>query len=193
MKNLIDEIGKANLTDTFNSSVGNFDRFCNRSAIDLNCGSAKIPTGVYFSGDFTLSFWLYLKLHRPNSTLIVFGSNASSVYISLNGISPRLEISIINQLNSSFLASKTVIAVSRWYFLTFVLNDITGFIYINENLDTNGTLLVPRGSIRNRNYIGKYRSVGNCSYFVMDDLKIYEGAMFSEQIKDEYIDCNFFF
>ena len=35
MKNLIDEIGKANLTDTFNSSVGSLDRFCNRSAIDV--------------------------------------------------------------------------------------------------------------------------------------------------------------
>lgn len=190
MKNLIDEIDKANLTDAFNSSVGSFDRFCNRSAINLNCGSAKIPTGVYFSGDFTLSFWLNLKVYRPNTTVIVFGSNADSVYISLNGTSPRLEISIFNQLNSSFLASKTVIALARWYYLTFVLNDITGLIYIDENLDTNGTLLVPKGSIRNKNYIGKYQSVGNCSYFVMDDLKIYEGAMFSEQIKNEYIDCN---
>ena len=72
MKNLIDEIGKANLTDTFNSSVGSLDRFCNRSAININCGSAKIPTGVYFSGDFTLSFWLQLLHNHVLGTHVRF-------------------------------------------------------------------------------------------------------------------------
>ncbi len=61
MSNLSDVVGGANL---FGGSSYSFvsDRFnSSNSAIFFNQGYLQVPTGVYFSGDFTFTAWIYFK------------------------------------------------------------------------------------------------------------------------------------
>ncbi len=61
MDNLNDVIGGANLFKGFSYS-SDLDRFCSpNAAIYFNQGYLQVPEGVYFSGDFTVTAWIYLK------------------------------------------------------------------------------------------------------------------------------------
>jgi hypothetical protein len=74
MNNLTDVIGGAYL---FGGSNYSFvpDRFCSlNSAIYLNKGYLQVPAGVYFSGDFTLTAWIYLKSYQSYSRIFDFGN-----------------------------------------------------------------------------------------------------------------------
>ena len=53
-----DEIGIAHLYDEVNVTLIQ-DRFGkSNSALKLNNGYLKIPSGIYFSGDFTITAWV---------------------------------------------------------------------------------------------------------------------------------------
>ena len=73
MSNQSDVVGGANL---FGRSSYSFvpDRFCSaNSAIYFNKGYLQVPEGVYFSGDFTFTAWVYLKSYQPWSRIFDFG------------------------------------------------------------------------------------------------------------------------
>jgi hypothetical protein len=78
MSNLIDSVRGANL---FGGSRYSFvpDRFCSaNSAIYFNQGYLQAPSGVYFSGDFTVTAWIYLKSYKSSSRLIDFGNGVAN-------------------------------------------------------------------------------------------------------------------
>lgn len=67
-------------TVNVNGSVGfGLDRFNNTDgAILLNNSYYKLPTGVYFSGDFTILAWVKLNTYSSNSRLLDCGNGPSS-------------------------------------------------------------------------------------------------------------------
>jgi hypothetical protein len=78
MSNLSDVVGGANLYGGSNYSF-TFDRFCSaNSAIYFNKGYLQVPEGVYFSGDFTVTAWIYLKSYQSYSRIFDFGNGRIS-------------------------------------------------------------------------------------------------------------------
>ena len=201
MNNLSDVVGGANL---FGGSKYSFttDRFgIPNAAIYFNQGYLEVPSGVYFSGDFTVTAWIYLKSYKYFSSILEFSNGMYSDNIDLLMYESTSYLSTYVYKGSSkqyfkTSSSSTGINLNQWYFVTFVLNSTTGYIYVNGNQIANGTLYVPNNIIRTRNYIGGtswYLTDYNADA-IYDEIKIYEGAMPSPEILSEFINskyCNF--
>ena len=189
MSNLSDVIGGANMDGSLiNISFVN-DRFCNaNSAIFFNNASAlKVPPGVYFSGDFTITIWIYLKAFQSHNTrLIDFGNGnyADTVFAFYNSMQIKYFISLNSTTKWSYgMSTNSLIELNKWYHVTFTLSGTTGYVYVNGSLAVNrSTMIVPRNILRNLNYIGLYYAIA-----IFDDLKFYQGAMSQAQILNDYI------
>jgi hypothetical protein len=188
MSNLSDVVGGANLYGGENYSFVP-DRFGSQnSAIYFNQGYLQVPSGNYFSGDFTFTAWIYLKTNQPWLKIFDFGNNgdggSDNVGLAINMTNSKITGFTYN--NSSRLliqASSIIINLNQWYFISFVLNGTTGYIYVNGNQVANDTLNVPNNITRINNYIGKSDLNADAIY---DEFKIYEGALSSSNIMNEY-------
>jgi len=89
MSNMNDVVDGANLFGGSSYSF-TYDRFCSaKSAIYFNQGYLQVPPGVYFTGDFTVTAWIYLKSYQSYSTIFEFAnlkSNGIQGFIYVNGI-----------------------------------------------------------------------------------------------------------
>ena len=169
-----------------------YDRFCNSySAIYFNVGFLQVPSGVYFSGDFTITAWIYLLAYQSYSRIIDFGNGGSSdnVVFSMLSNSAKLYAHIYNAASAtSFMSTPSLIQLNTWYHVAFVFKGTVGYIFFNGNLATSGTQYVPKNVSRSSNYIGKSNWINDLNAkATYDDLRIYEGALSATQILTEYI------
>jgi len=194
MNNLSDVIGGANLFGGFNYSFVP-DRFClPNSAIYFNNGYLQVPAGVYFSGDFTVTAWIYLKSYQYYSRIFDFGigqKNDNIILAIKNTTSQMIGFLFKSSLNTNIEAS-SIINLNQWYFISFVLSGTTGYIYVNGvQVASTALLLVPNNIERTSNYIGKsnwpYDSNADAIY---DEIKIYNQALASDDIMNEYINSS---
>ena len=191
MNNLSDVLGGANLFGGLSYSFVP-DRFCSlNSAIYFNHGYLKVPVGVYFSGDFTVTAWIYLKSYQYYSRIIDFGNGQASANIVFSMFTNSLTLfgRIYNYSSTSHvLSTSPIINVNQWYFISFVLSGTTGYIYVNGSQVANGTLSSPNNITRKINYIGKsnWASDSNADA-IYDEIKIFKGALSSTDILNEYI------
>jgi len=184
MNNLTDVISGANL---FGGSSYSFvpDRFCSlNSAIYFNHGYLQVPAGVYFSGDFTVTGWIYLKSYQYYSRIIDFGieNNNNNIILAFSDNTSMIYGKIVQYFQTS-----SIINLNKWYFIAYVLSGTTGYIYVNGNRKATGTLLSPNNITRKNNYIGKsnYFDQANADA-IYDDIKIFKGALSSNVILNEY-------
>jgi hypothetical protein len=192
MSNLSDVVGEANLFGGFNYSFVP-DRFCTpNSAIYFNSGYLQVPTGVYFLGDFTFTAWIYLKSYQLWTTLFDFGNGSpnDNVYLGMynqTNETNTMYASVYNFFTYKAIQTKSIIDLNKWYFLSFVLSKTKGYVYVNGNEISNGTLFVPNNLNRTSNYFGK-SNYDNISYAdaIYDEIKIYQIALSSSQIMNEY-------
>jgi len=157
MSNLSDVIGGANLFGGGNYSFVP-DRFGTpNSAIYFNSGFLQVPDGVYFSGDFTFTGWIYLKSYQSWSRLFDFGNGPANdnVFLSMFKTTSQLHGCSFNRSNLSNFVTSPIINLNKWYFVAFVLSGTKGNIYVDGNQVANGTLYVPNNIIRISNFIGK--------------------------------------
>jgi len=192
MNNLSDVIGGANLFGGSNYSFFS-DRFSiPNSAIYFNNGYLQVPAGVYFSGDFTLTAWIYLKSYQLNSRIFDFGNGPGidNVILSIDGTTSQIRGRIYNGngLSSySEITRSSIINLNQWYFISFVLSGTTGYIYVNGNLVINGSLQKPNNKTRTNNYIGKSNLASNSNAnAIYDEIKIYNKALTSIEISSQY-------
>jgi len=192
MSSLSDAVGEANLFEGVNYSFVP-DRFCSaKSAIYFNGGYLQVPNGVYFSGDFTFTAWVYLKSYQSWSRFFEFGNGLGSdnvifamVYSTSQLIGLTFDGSSQSYIETS--SSTTIINLYEWNFISFVLSNLTGYIYVNGDQVANGILNVPNNITRTKNYIGKsYSPLGSNADAIYDELKIYQDALSSIDIKNEY-------
>ena len=191
MNNLTDVVSGANL---FGGSNYSFypDRFStSNSAIYFNRGYLQVPTGVYFSGDFTLTAWIYLKSYQYYSRIIDFGNGQASANIIFSMFTNSLTLfgKIYNYSDTSLvLSTSPIINLNQWYFISFVLSGTTGYIYVNgSQVATKTLLLVPNNITRTSNYIGKsnFENISNADA-IYDEIKIYNRALTSIEISSQY-------
>jgi len=187
--NLLEVIRGANL---FNGSNYFYvpDRFCApNSAIYFNNGYLQVPEGVYFSGDFTLTAWIYLKSYQSWARIIDFanGQYSDNVVLTMFGETSQISGFIFKGSNSSSIATSIVINLNQWYFVAFVLNSTTGYICVNGNQVANGTLYVPNNITRTSNYIGKSNMANPNADAIYDEIQIYRGGLSLKEIMKKYI------
>ncbi len=168
-----------------------YDRFCNAySAIYFNVGFLQVPSGVYFSGDFTITAWIYLLAYQSHSRIIDFGNGAASdnVVFAMMSSSSSMYALINNATSHILITTPSLIQLNTWYHVAFVFKGTVGYIYVNGNLATSGTQYVPRNVSRSSNYIGKSNWINNQNAnATYDDLRIYAEALSATQILTEYI------
>ena len=187
MSNLSDVVGGANL---FGGSSYSYvpDRFCTaNSAIYFNHGYLQVPSGIYFSGDFTVTAWIYLKSYRSWSRIFDFGNGGPSDNVVLSTVEKMYALTFHGSNNIPYLTSSHVINLNQWYFVAYDLSGTTGYIYVDGIQVATGTLLVPNNIQRTSNYIGKNnwptRPIADAIY---DEIKIFQGALTSTDIMNEY-------
>jgi hypothetical protein len=186
MKDLNDLIGEASL---YGGSSYSFvpDRFgSDNSAIYFNQGYLQVPAGVYFSGDFTVTAWIYLKSYQYYSRIIDFGNepNNDNIILAMIGTTSQIYGRV-----SQYFQTSSIINLNQWYFISFVLSGTTGYIYVNGRQVVTGSLRIPSNITRQSNYIGKsnWASDSNADA-IYDEIKIFKGALTSNDILNEYID-----
>jgi hypothetical protein len=188
MSNLSDVVGGANLFGGSNFMFTS-DRFgAQNAAIYFNQGYLQVPTGVYFSGDFTVTTWINLKSYQSYSRFFDFGNGAGSdnVLLSMTESFSKMHGVIFKSSLSSYIQTSSIINLNEWYFISFVLSGTTGYIYVNGNQVKTNQLNVPNSILRANNYIGK-SNFGNANTdAVYDEFKIYQGALSSSDIMNEY-------
>jgi hypothetical protein len=183
--NLNDIIGGANLYGGSGFSFTN-DRFCAKSsALYLDYGGfVQIPADIYFPQDFTITAWIYLLANKLN--LLQFGNpySINNITISLNNSKIYFQI-----FNSSIEVS-TKLNLYEWYFFSFVVSGKTGYIYFNGNRIATGilssSLLANNKTI---NFIGDINQRIDKRANI-DEIKIYKGALTSNEIMKEYINTS---
>ena len=187
MNNLSDVIGGANL---YGGSSYSFvpDRFCSpNSAIFFNNGYLQVPSGVYFSGDFTVTAWINIKSYQSYSRIFEFGNGKSTNNIILNMYATTSQIeAYFADPNVQYFLTKQIINLNQWYFVAFVLNGTTGYIYVNGNQVGSNTLYVPTQINRTQNFIGKSRYGDPNPIAIYDEIQIYQGAISSNDIMKKY-------
>jgi hypothetical protein len=126
MSNLNDVVGKANLYDGVDYEFVN-DRFCQpNSSIHLNQGNLQVPKDVYFSGDFTVTLWIFLKSNPLCAEIIC--------------------LKLIRQ---------RLIKLNNWYHVATVLDQKILYVYVNGVLAHNGTGHLLQSLERSHNFISK--------------------------------------
>ena len=148
MSSLSDIVGGANLYNGVSYSFTT-DRFGNaNSAIYLNNGYLQVPPGVYFSGDFTVTAWIYLYTSASTSRIFDFASSSSNNHV---WFTTNLQTCILNGGTWSCINSGASILQNVWYHVAFVLSGTTRYVYLNGDLLDSGTLYVPNSVTRNGN------------------------------------------
>lgn len=187
MSNLSDVVGGADMYNG-NSYSYSFDRFCSpNAAIALNNGYLQVPSGVYFSGDFSLTVWFNYN-YFGNLNIIDFSNGFELDNLAFKVASNYIAAEIYQGDYVDRLNAYTYIQSNTWNHLALVLNGYNGYIYLNGIQVANKQLLIRLNNVnRTSNYVG--RSSMNdfsFSYAMLDDLKIHKGALTSNEILNDY-------
>ena len=186
-------IGGANLFGGSSVTLWN-DRFGrNQSALDLNSGYIQAPPGVYFAGDFTVTFWTFVRQKIEWSRVLDFGNGqgVDNVVICLcYGNQPAIGADIF--FGTSYIQrgfSGVNYEFNKWYFITFVLIETTLSIYYNGSKTGNTSFsnVAPRNILRSSNYVGKSNWNNDAAHpnAKFDDLKFFNRALDQTEILKE--------
>ena len=161
MSNLSDLVCQSDMINT--SAINfDFDRFNNpKAAIYLSNYSLSLPSGDYFFGDFSITFWLNFKSLQSNGEIFNFGSGPSLDNVLLEFIPTEnqqlaLSIRIYKKANDfSIIQLEYQFDINSWYMLALVLREETGTLYVNGQQVKSGKIYLPNDLTRTLNYIGK--------------------------------------
>lgn len=189
MNNLSDVIGGANLYGGSNYYFAP-DRFDTpRSAIFFNQGFLQVPSGSYFSGDFTFTAWIFLVKYQVYSRIIDFGNGQAidNICLQFYQTTSQMQVSVNQGSTVTYIRTSPIFSLKQWYFVAYVLSDKTGYVYVNGNQVGSGTILLPKKIVTTLNYIGKSNWVNDeYAEAVYDDIKIYSGALSSNDVINIY-------
>ena len=191
---LIDIVGGANMTQVGTLSSLVADRLGNlASAINFNGGYYRIPPGVYFNGDFTVTLWANLVYYNSSvskfSRILCLTNLVNNNWydplvltIKVQNLGP--ELVIFNENLSTKISNILPFSLNTWHFLAFNLKTETAFIYIDGVLVASNTLNIPRNVVRSYAYFS-YDPVESATYSQIDFIKFYNRALTSSEILTE--------
>jgi hypothetical protein len=187
-----DVISSADMTQG-NLTSFTMDRFGNlNSALALNGGYTRVPSGVYFDSiEFTISAWVYPSNVGLNSRIIDFGNGrtANNIILSLSSGNLKPYFQIFSRSNLVFTAtSSKPLTENRWQFLTATLNGTNATVYLNGTLvaeSNTQNYTRPFNLSRSNCYVGKSNWPSDrYSSSYLDDLRFYNKSLTQEEIID---------
>lgn len=144
---------------------------------------ASLPSGTYFSGDFTIECWVKPTSHTNWSRIIDFGNSTSNnvVFATSYQLTGKPAIHI----NGGEFFANSQIPLNQWTHLAATLSGTTATIYINGIASGSSTLNVPANVIRNDNFIGRsnWGWGDDAPDATFDDLRIWNVAKTASQIQ----------
>lgn len=185
--NANDIIGAQNLYDGINFSYVNDRLNRNFSAVYLNYGYFKMPTGIYFNGDFSVTIWAKILGYttwsrffeisdgttRDRVLFVLCRSTTGLIgfWINNNGVERAVTPSILPSLN-------------KWYHFAFTINGSNGTIYLNGNMIANAMMIPPRANIRTFNHFGRSQySADKEANAIFDDFMIFNKSLTQDEVK----------
>lgn len=184
MLNLNDAAGGANLVNGVNYSFV-ADRFKNpKEAIQFNFGFLKISKPIWFTGDFSITFWFKLISYSNDSRILLFidefNSHRLSIFCNDGFIITNLfKETVVNQ---PFLTSAFRLDLNVWLHVAYTFQNGTGFLYLNGLMKMKGK----QSTIKNVTMVSNWVGGIPVSNSVFDELKMYEGTLSSVQILDNF-------
>jgi hypothetical protein len=84
-----------------------------------------------------------LKSYKSSSRLIDFGNGVANnnILVAISG-TYNIYGNICKGTTDAYIWTSLIINLNQWYFISFVLSDTTGYIYINGNQEQKQVLLV---------------------------------------------------
>lgn len=182
MSTLRDVIGEQHIESGVGYSF-TLDRFNNpNSAIYLNDGYLQLKPTIHFSGDFTIIAWI--KMFKLDEILTVFKSDYIWFYI---GKRLKLKAKILNESKKNALSSDVELKLNKWYHVAYVLEGLTGHIYLNGvEIATESQNVLPISINKSTSYIGGNNN--GSTYACVDDVKIYKGSLKPIEVMEDYFD-----
>ena len=151
---------------------------------------ALVEPGVAEFGDITISAWVYWGGGNNWQRILDFGNGTGEyMFLAPNaaGTNLRFVISVGGEQN----VQAGLLSIGEWTYVTVTLNGDTARIYVNGELEgTNDAFtLNPYQVNMATNYIADSQYAAD-PYFngLIDDLKIYNYALTTEQIAQDYLD-----
>ena len=189
MNNLSDIVGGKDLFEGVNYLFTN-DRFNNaNSSIHFNNGFLKVPTGCYFSGDFSVVAWVKLNSNNPYQRLFDFANGPDMDNVVLDFTSNREMIAFIAGSNA-VIAYNYFLELGAWYHLGFVIQGTTGYFYVNTTEIKRSSFSAAPNVTRTKNFIGRSNYEDTDANATYDDIKIYEGVLTQTEIHNEFLGCS---
>jgi hypothetical protein len=185
-----DSVGGANVIGGSNYGL-TYDRFgYPNSALNLTNGYVQLPPGIYFSGPYTVTVWVFaFQISQSNNCPRIFefsnGGGLDAIFFCLSLFNPNF----YNLVGSNFnqLTSNVTIKNSTWTHLAFTLDNAGfGTIYLNGIPNVSKYMAIPNNVTRTLNYFGKSQWNDPYPFAYYDDLKIYKGAMDSVGVMNDY-------
>ncbi len=192
-----------NVTDAVNQNNGSLsnlspvnDRFGNSNSAYFYNGSGdlSIPTTAFLLNNYSISVWVKPSTTTGVNTIFSMGSAASNHTISLINNSstnfiPAFQFTT-NLVSGAINIGYAAVNLNQWYHIVAVKEPSRIRFYIN------GQVVSEKGIINNVN-----ANYGNMPYFVnlgslngsnkfqgaIDDLKIFNGSLYEEEVKEIFL------
>ncbi|CAF0727765.1 unnamed protein product [Brachionus calyciflorus] len=169
------------------------DRFGNNgAAIALNKGHYKVPQGVYFNGDFTVTSWVKVKQVIGFSRLFDFGSTSGSavlIFLTDNTSDGRPGVDVFSYTDlSTFSKFLKPVELNKWFHIAAVLKGENLSIYFNGVFQQATHSVIPTGIVRDKSFIGKSNMNNPDANADTDDFKIFNRALSIKEIIEDFCD-----
>lgn len=188
-----DEAGTADLFDTLNASLVEDRSAKALSALQLNNGYTRLPSGVYFSKDFTLLSWI--KYTKRLANLFSFSNSFHSFNVFFdvsktvekNDVHYMMKTQCILSLNDKpLIAADVELKLNEWIHLSLVSNNNSLRLYLNNSLKAETFFEMFRNEYFDSNYIGKQNDNNLMEYtIVYDEIKIFERSLNEYELRKQ--------
>jgi hypothetical protein len=166
--------------------------FANTAPADPNFSGQYgfLPAGVASYDDLTVSLWVYWKGGNNWQRILDFGNSTTQYMFLTPNSGSNLRFAVKNGGDEQIL-NTTALAANQWVQIVVTLNGNTGRMYVNGELVATNTAITinPVDFNPQLNYISKSQFSADPFFNGMiDDLKIYNYALNTEQIALDYLD-----
>ena len=150
-----------------------------------------MPVGVWFSGDFTVEGWVYVRSYNNWSRLLDFG-NTDGAGVGVDSVLLALSEGTTGKPHFHILSGSTIgpglttpnpLPLNQWSHLAGVLSGTTGTIYVNGVPVVSGPLQRPSRVLRLGCYLGRSTWITDAyANAIIDEVRIWNVARSTAQI-----------